>query len=256
MARKRKGEEKHANHERWLVSYADFITVLMIFFIVMYSMSKVDTVKYQQVAASLNAALGGGSGQNIIGTTQPNITEGKVTPIPEAVQMEEAKQQTDEYIKEAGLSGKVGTNIEERGLVISLQDTLIFGSGSATIEPNQRAILNKLGNILKDMPNYIRVEGHTDNVPIKNSTFSSNWQLASVRASNIVEVLINDSKLSPSKMSAGGYGENRPVADNATAEGKSKNRRVDIVILNSKYNEAENNSGAKVDTNVTTEVKK
>lgn len=247
MAKKRKSEEEHVNHERWLVSYADFITVLMIFFVVLYSMSQIDVAKYQQVATSLNTALGDGSGKNIIGTDQPNITDGKVTPIPEVTQMENAKKETDKYLKEAGLSGKVGTSIEERGLVISLQDTLIFQSGSATIEPAQREILIKLGNILKDMPNYIRIEGHTDNVPIKNATYTSNWELSAIRACNIVEVLINDGKLSPSKISASNFGENRPIADNKTLEGRAKNRRVDIVILNSKYNETEKNTDPKVD---------
>ncbi|MEG0371165.1 MAG: OmpA family protein [Clostridium sp.] len=164
--------------------------------------------------------------------------------------MEEAKTEVDEYLDKEGLSAKVESNIDERGLVISLQDTLIFDSGSAGIKPVQREMISKIGKILKDMPNYIRIEGHTDNIPIKNSEFSSNWRLSSVRASNIVEVLIAESKITPTKISALGYGENRPVASNSTVDGQSKNRRVDIVILNSKYNETEQNSGPKVDAKI------
>lgn len=246
MGKKRKKEEGHVNHERWLVSYADFITVLMIFFVVMYSISRVDTVKYAQLASSLNSALGGGGGKNIVGVDKPNPSQGTVSPITEAQKMEEAKMQTDEFLKKEELADKVETSIDDRGLVISLQDTLIFGSGSAAIEPAQKQIIAKIGEILNSMPNYVRVEGHTDNIPIKNSQFSSNWQLSVVRASNIAEVLISDGKVASNRISALGYADNRPVEDNSTPEGKAKNRRVDIVILNSKYNETEKNTGKDV----------
>ncbi|MEF9933833.1 MAG: flagellar motor protein MotB [Clostridium sp.] len=245
MPRKKK-EESHVNHERWLITYADLITLLMVFFIIMYSMGRMDIQKYQQLATSLNVAFTGG-GKSPIGTEKPPISEGGIVVIPEAKQMENAKKEVDEYLKGEGLSNKVETNIDERGLVISLQDTVIFDSGSAAVKPQQAETLVKIGSILKKMPNYIRVEGHTDNVPIKNTKFSSNWQLSSVRASNMVEILVAKSLIAPSKISAMGYGEYRPVSDNSTIQGRSKNRRVDIVILNSKYNETEKNSGPKVD---------
>ncbi|KMT23363.1 flagellar motor protein MotB [Clostridium cylindrosporum] len=248
MSRKRHKEEGHPNHERWLVSYADFITVLMIFFIVMFSMSQVNATKYKQLAASLNDALGGG--KSIIGSDKPPLTNENVAPIPEVKQMEEAKKEVEEYLKNEGLTGKVKVSIDDRGLVISLQDTLIFDSGSAIVKPTHRQTLAKIGIALKKMPNFIRVEGHTDNIPIKNSQFSSNWQLSAVRAANIVEVIINDSKISPNIISALGYGENRPVAPNSSSTERAKNRRVDIVLLKSKYNETEKNSSTKANSNV------
>ncbi|MEF9952122.1 MAG: flagellar motor protein MotB [Clostridium sp.] len=245
MPRKKK-EESHVNHERWLITYADLITLLMVFFIIMYSMGRVDAEKYQQLANSLNVAFTGG-GKSPIGTDKPPITDGNVKPIPEVQQMENAKEEVDEYLKGEGLSNKVNTNIDERGLVISLQDTVIFDSGSAVVRDDQATTLIKIGNILKKMPNYIRIEGHTDNVPIKNTIFSSNWDLSAMRASNMVEILVTSSGITPSKISAMGYGEYRPVANNKDVVGRSKNRRVDIVILNSKYNETEKNTGPKID---------
>lgn len=248
MKKRRKKDEGHPNHERWLLSYVDFITVLMIFFIVMYAMSTVDATKYQKLSQSLNDALGGG--KSLIGSELPPISVGDPNAMPEVKQMEDIKAKVDEYLKENGLAGKVNTNIDERGLVISLQDTVLFASGSDKVEDSQRVIISKIGAILKDTSNYIRVEGHTDNVPIRNAKFSSNWMLSSARSCNVVEVLITDSKISETRLSSLGYGEHRPIADNATVEGKAKNRRVDVIVLNSKYNETEHNTNKKVNTNV------
>lgn len=248
MKKRRKKDESHPNHERWLLSYVDFITVLMIFFIVMYALSTVDAAKYQQLSSSLNDALGGG--KSIIGSELPPISVGEPRPIPEVQRMEDVKAQVDEFLKENGLSGKVNTNIDERGLVISLQDTVLFASGSDKVEDSQRGIISKIGTILKDTSNFIRVEGHTDNVPIKNAKFSSNWMLSSARSCNVVEVLISDSKISETRLSSLGYGEHRPISSNSTTEGKAKNRRVDIIVLSSKYNETEHNTNKEVNTNV------
>lgn len=242
---KKHHDESHENHERWLLTYSDLITLLMIFFVVMYSMSKVDVNKYQALAQSLSVTMGGG--KTIIGSDQISQIDKK----PSIEQLEEMvdeqkklsglKSEVDKYIKENGMSSEVITEIDERGLVVRLKDSTLFDSGRADIKTSSQEKIIKLGKILSKIDSYIRVEGHTDNVPIKNSNFNSNWQLSAIRATNVVELLITKSGIRADRISALGYGEFRPVANNSTIEGKARNRRVDIIIINSKFNQIENN---------------
>lgn len=248
--RRKKHEEGHDNNERWLLTYSDLITLLMIFFIVMYSMSNLDKQKYQQIASGLNKAMGGG-GKNIIGVDkgvavdqdwQPTNTE--VVQAEEKNKLEEVKKQVDQYLKQNGLSQSVDTKVEERGLVLSFKDSLFFDSGQSDIKTDEVKKLVDIGKILNMKAvsdNYIRVEGHTDNVPISTYQYKSNWDLSVIRASNVAQLLIAQSGIVPQRVSALGYGEFRPIADNNTVDGKARNRRVDIIIMSSKYNEVENN---------------
>jgi chemotaxis protein MotB len=250
VSRRKKHDEPHENHERWLLSYADFITLLMIFFIIMYSMSNLDKAKYQQVASGLQKAMGGGGGANIIGI------EGKV-PIDESIpvntnivdateeeKLEHVKEVVDKYLEDSGLSGSVATTVEERGLVLSFKDSLFFDSGKADIKTEQTKKLVEIGKILNQPiinGSFIRVEGHTDNRPISTYLYKSNWDLSVIRASNVSQLLINQSGIKPERVSAAGYGEFRPKADNNSEVGRASNRRVDILIMNTKFNEVENN---------------
>ncbi|OXT08783.1 chemotaxis protein MotB [Thermoanaerobacterium thermosaccharolyticum] len=232
-------DEKKVNNERWLLTYSDMITLLMIFFIVLYTISTVNSQKFQQIAASLgktfdgtNYVVGQYSGNSIldsIKTTNNTNTDNTI------------ESQLDKLIKQNNLQNMVTYKVDERGFVISLNDTLLFDTGSADVKPDQKATLIKIGNILKAMPNYIRVEGYTDNVPINNSQFHSNWELSVIRATNVVEILVNDVKIDPAKISAVGYGEYRPIVPNDSDKNRQLNRRVDIVIMNSDYNKWEPN---------------
>lgn len=260
MARKRAEEPEKDNSERWLLTYSDLITLLMIFFVVMYSMSKVDAEKFQAIAESLSIALGGGTPAQVeIGTTPsgPSIIETypSNTPQPsgenpeegtkagsgsgngnadaESMSIEAIKQKLDKFALDNGIEAKLVSSIEERGLVISIQDTLLFASGSAEITPRAREILDKINNVLASSPNYIKVEGHTDNLPINTARFPSNWELSVLRATNVVHIM--QEKIPAEQLSAAGYGEYRPVASNSSETGRTKNRRVDLVILRSKY---------------------
>lgn len=243
----KKRKEKPENSERWLLTYSDLITLLMVFFVVLYSASNINQKKYEKLASSMNTAFTGGTGisdSGAGGANEGSSDEGELKPL---VQSEEEKLQgiegqVDEMIKEMGLEGSVSTSIEERGLVISFNDSIFFESAKADIMEDMKLKLVSLSTVLNKIDNYIRVEGHTDNVPIRNEYFSSNWQLSSTRASNVVEYLINNGGISPDRLSAVGYGEYRPVADNSTDQGRSKNRRVDILILNNKYDNIENNN--------------
>jgi chemotaxis protein MotB len=250
VSRRKKHDEPHENHERWLLSYADFITLLMIFFIIMYAMSNIDKEKYQQVASGLQKAMGGGGGANIIGT-DGGVSIDETIPVntnivdaTEEEKLEHVKEVVDEYLEDRGLSGSVATTVEERGLVLSFKDSLFFDSGKADIKSEQAKKLVEIGKLLNQPiinGSFIRVEGHTDNIPMSNYLYKSNWDLSVIRASNVAQLLINQSGIKPERISAAGYGEFRPKADNNTEAGRASNRRVDILIMNTKFNEVENN---------------
>ncbi|MGI6450262.1 MAG: flagellar motor protein MotB [Desulfitobacteriia bacterium] len=257
-------EKGPPGQERWLITYADLITLLMIFFIVMYSMSQVDAQKFRAIADSLSVALGGGTPAKIDLATSPSgpsllesgssvqnplIPDSSVNPPtnPEEGQegngleqqenltIEGIKAKLDQFAKDNKIQTKLISSIEERGLVVSIQDTLLFASGSAEITPTARTILKKISTVLAASPNYIKVEGHTCNLPIHTSQFPSNWELSVLRATNVVQILVKEGGIDSARLSATGYGEYRPIADNSTEEGRIRNRRVDLVVLRSKY---------------------
>jgi len=253
--------EEKENTERWLITYADFITLLMVFFVVMYAMSQIDVAKYDQLAGSLNLVLTGGSGmldnqQGIIGPNNgagtsnnganaPSAGSWLTTPSPtptapvnsaEVQNMEDVANQLKTYFTEQNIENQVSVSLDDRGLVISVSDAILFDLGSADIKPAAEKELVQIGDALTNLDNYIRVEGHTDNLPINTPRFSSNWALSAARATNVLQLLIDQSDIPPEKLSAVGYGEYRPIADNSTPEGRAQNRRVDIVVMSSRYN--------------------
>ncbi|MGB9679633.1 MAG: OmpA/MotB family protein [Thermoanaerobacteraceae bacterium] len=232
---KRLEDESKENKERWLLTYADMITLLLIFFIVMYTISNINAQKFSQVASSLSKTftgtdyiIGDYSGKSIV----PGNMEKKSN-------LGDVQNQVNAFIKENNLQGMVSDYIDERGLVISLQDSLLFDLGSADVHQDEKQVLVKIGTMLKDLPNQIRIEGFTDNLPIHNNKFDSNWELSVIRATNVLKILIQDSGISPNRISAIGYGEFRPVAPNDTEDNRKLNRRVDIVIMNTDYNKWE-----------------
>jgi len=254
--------------ERWLLSYADFITLLMVFFIVMYAMSKVDVMKYSAMAQSLSMVLTGQAAA-VMDSPGPAIVDGisgierpetPGSPSAKQGELEQVKEQIEEFIKNEELetsvkdNGQTSTKLsdyiniieQERGLVISFKDTLLFASGSADLTPQAQVIISQVGKSLAGIPNFIRVEGHTDNRPISTAKFPSNWELSVLRASNVVHVFQSDSGIPPSRLSIIGYGEYRPLVPNEDSMSQSMNRRVDVVILKKKYDyfEPDNSSSA------------
>lgn len=246
MARKKQPEPEKENSERWLLTYSDLITLLMVFFVVMFAISNVNAQKMQAVANSLSQVLTGKSPE-ILDTMGPSVIQGQSgvkvqgdTNAQGQGELESVRQQVAKYIKEQevltkGLSENIVILQQERGLVISLKDTLLFASGSAVLTPQARDIIYAVGKTLTAIPNYVRVEGHTDNLPIHTAQFPSNWELSVLRATNVSHVLIEQSGVDPERVSASGYGEYRPLVSNDTAHNRSINRRVDIVILKQKY---------------------
>lgn len=242
--RNKKHEEEPENHERWLLSYADFITLLMIFFIIMYSMSEMDKSKYNELASVFSMEMGGGGTGILEGGSESDDVENSKGSIEltEEEQQEVVKETIDAYIDTSELNDSVTTSIEERGLVLSFNDALFFDSGNAEIKENQQNKFVDIGKLLNQPAlknSFIRVEGYTDSVPVSNPKYKSNWDLSVLRASNVAQIIIKDSGINPNRISVVGYGEYRPKSDNTTNEGRIENRRVDILILNSEFNNTE-----------------
>jgi len=233
------------NSERWMLSYLDFITLLMIFFLMMYAMSTVDSSKATALAKSLKVGFNSGNGENIIAISDdtnapPTVVDQEtLDALAETEKLEDIKKKVDELVNNSELKGSVTTTIQERGLLISFNDSVFFNSGEANIKTDWQGKLKSISKVLNGLDNYIRVEGHTDNVAINTDYFPSNWQLSSVRAANVVQFLITQGSVRADRLSSVGYGEYRPIKSNDTENGKSSNRRVDIVILNTKLNNSE-----------------
>lgn len=229
------------NSERWLLTYADLMNLLLILFILLFAYSQVDTQKFQQLSQSFGAVFGTGSNSVLQGSAQGNSLIDFPATMPSPVipseiedkQIEGITQEIKEMIQGQGLEGSIDVRRQERGVVISIKERLIFKSGSAEIEKESEDKVLAIGkDILANMPNkHIRVEGHTDNVPIKNSIYPSNWELSSARATNVLRILVEKGGLDPTLISAVGYGEYTPLVPNNSDANREKNRRVDIVIL-------------------------
>lgn len=245
-------EEEPENTERWLLTYSDLITLLLIFFILMYTMAKLDVAKFNTMKDALAGALK--SGTSSIQQGSPGILDKEQASQEtstgegnEQVQMDAIEEKVIELVNKYNLQNYIVVTQEERGLDIEIRNELsnivLFNSGSADLTPPAGEIISRIGSLLKELPNnLIRVEGHTDNRPINTVEFDSNWELSTARSTNVVKLLVRDSGLAPTKLSAVGYGEYKPVSSNDTEEGRAKNRRVNIVIIRSKYNMLETGS--------------
>ncbi|QEM67114.1 OmpA family protein [Geobacter sp. FeAm09] len=251
MALKRE-PEKHPNHERWLVSYGDLLTLLLAVFVVLYAMSLADKKKVEEVAESLRESFGYSKAS--LGAKPVVIESGNISVIPSIkpqslpVQHQaQGRQRThatekdfgtikaslDAYLTKSGNREKVSIDITRRGLVVSLKEAGFFDSGRARVKEESEELFRVIAESLSHYSNPYRIEGHTDNVPIHTGQFRSNWELSTARATNVLQILVDSYDFDPAAMSAAGYGEYRSVADNGVAEGRARNRRVDIVMLSS-----------------------
>ena len=236
MARKKKHPE-HVNHERWLVSWADFMTLLFAFFVVMFAVSQVDSKKVGRFTESFSKAVGvdmfpeagkgllGGNTEGTIG--DPNVKSTKSGPIPDELAALKSALSEDTAKDETLASVVVISKRNE--LVLRLADNLLFDSGNDALEERARKVVASLALQLKNRPVDIRVEGHTDNRPIRTQRYRSNWDLSTARATSIVLRLAAEGIAAP-RLSAAGYGEFHPIAPNETDEGRRTNRRVDLVV--------------------------
>lgn len=224
---KRRSTELHINHERWLVSYADFVTLLFAFFVVMYSISQVNDSKYQELSRTLNALFSDYNtdtvGDSTNASDKESIGQSALRGLPELA--EEFYQQLSPLIDD----GSIEVSSNELWLQITLNNRILFDVGSVVPSDQAKKVFSQIAAIVRDTSNPIRVEGFTDNLAINSAQFPSNWQLSSARASAIVQLLV-ENKVVPEHLSAVGYGEFQPIADNTTEEGRAKNRRVTLMI--------------------------
>ncbi|MFH0810334.1 MAG: flagellar motor protein MotB [Pseudomonadota bacterium] len=232
MARKKK-VEKPENHERWLVSYADFITLLFAFFVTMYSISRVDGKKFGSAVDSLHRALGSVVPMSTSFTT-PGFLEGREAPLSirgqeQAESLATLKEMLDRNVPETNGRG-LRITVDARGLVVSFPDVMLFEPCSVELRPDVKPLLDGLAEQLLKMHNPVRVEGHTDDSTC--SDWPSNWELSSARASEVVRYLTGKFSFNPARLSVAGYAAFRPVDTNDTNDGRARNRRVDIIVLN------------------------
>lgn len=244
MAR-RKFEEEHENHERWLVSYADFITLLFAFFVVMYAISSVNESKYRVLSESLGSAFGrevpavpaapGAPGAN------PSFLPMLIRPMAidkkrdivlrrERETMTELVRGIRKALAPLVEQGQVRVTQTPHGISVEINASVLFAPGDASLSHESIQALKAVASVLKDDTHAIRVEGHTDNIPIGNAAFPSNWELSAVRASSVVRLFVENG-IAEDRLVAVGYGATRPVALNDTPEGRLRNRRVQLMIL-------------------------
>ncbi len=241
MARRRKEETPQPGAPLWMTTYGDMVTLLLCFFVLLFAFSTIDAKKFQTMIQSFQGAMGVlETGETI--EISEFISEGMAEELTtnqkeELEDFRKLKEKLEEFLEENGLENDVLVTLENRGLILRFQDSVLFDSGSAELKSSSKELLIYLSQFLLEPEfesKFVRVEGHTDTDPLRpNSRYETNWELSVARASNVVRYLIEEINLEPRRFSASGYGEYHPVEDNDTAEDKAKNRRVDIVILKS-----------------------
>jgi len=244
---RRKRKREHANHERWLVSYADFITLLFAFFVVLYSSAEVDSKRIAQVSAAIEGgfqelgAFTGNSGGPVYHGESPGAKaaasdvapgggpgNGPGTGMPDVGRL---KRELEQALGEEIQKHEIEMRVTPEGLVVSLREVGFFNTGEATLLMGGQSTLTRIAKVLNAKGFHIRVEGHTDDVPMHNGHFKSNWELSTARATEVVSLLIEKYGFDPHQISAAGYAEYRPIASNGTDEGRKSNRRVDVVVV-------------------------
>lgn len=229
------GEQEGASQGNWITTYADMVTLVLAFFVLLFSMSTIDMQRFDLALLSMQQALGFMPGGRTVFVEElqdmSELKRQQQIRTLEFFQLNEVRQKVEATLIASGRGGEATFSMEERGLVIRFADSVLFPSSQAVLTPEARDVLDDVAVVLREIRNHIRVEGHTDNRAINTPQFPSNWELSTARATNVLRYLLEVYGLSPHKLSAAGYGEYRPVATNETWEGMQQNRRVDIIIL-------------------------
>lgn len=251
--RRRRSRKKSGGAPKWMVTYSDMVTLILVFFILLFSMSQIDLVKFEAVSESFRNRMifdffpspipaehptehsshqksGKQSNEFDTPTHMPNVND-KDEEDKKQDSLQALMDDVESFLSEHELTNVVSANRTERGVVLVLQERVLFDSGEATILESGKLFLNKIGNLLTKIPNYVKVEGHTDNRPISNYRYPSNWELSGARAGSVIRYLIQENDFNESRFSIAGYGDTRPLVPNTSSENWSQNRRVEIVIL-------------------------
>lgn len=233
----------------WMTTYADLMSLVLVFFVMLFAFSSVDQQRFQTILRGIQGSLGVLDGGRSL--APENVVEGG--PMSAAAlhaqlerELQEASQmamQIQTRLAEMGFAQQVQVRVEERGVVVRFTDQVLFDLGKADLKPEAIQILRALAPVLREWPYQFRVEGHTDNWPINNAIFPSNWELSTARASRVIRYLIEEEGFDPQRLSAAGYGEHRPLFPNDTAENRQRNRRVDVLLLRAGLTAAEPREG-------------
>lgn len=241
MLRKKKHHEVEESTDRWLLTYSDLITLLLGLFVILYGMSKIDSGRYEQVVAALGGVFGRDNTHGVLSGGATALNGGAATPLQ--VERNRILQLVEHALESTKRKELVSFSQSERGVTVHLMEGLLFNSGSADLKESSLQILDTLAFVLKRLPNDVRIEGHTDDVPIHTGQYPSNWHLSVNRAVNTSYYMITKYGLNAEKVSVVGYAEFRPIVPNTTAENRARNRRVDIIIVTNAINETQNISG-------------
>jgi chemotaxis protein MotB len=239
MSKKKHDHEEHVD-ESWLIPYADILTLLLALFIVLFAQSQTDKSKIEQLSTEFQNAFNGTSGL----MTQPSMTKDETSrkqvtadenkmmkSVSENSDLRATKEKIDQKIEEQGLENKVSTSLNQDGLTIILTDEVLFSSGDAKLRSEHLQLIDAIAFILGDLENPVKMNGFTDNQPINNSIYPSNWELSTARSTSVLKYILDKNpRLEPTRFSSSGFGEYKPIADNSTVEGRKLNRRVEIVV--------------------------
>lgn len=235
MARKKKKEDSGPGAPLWLVSYGDMVTLVLTFFVLLFSFSSINVQKFEMMIMSFQGALGFMPGGKSI-QPDPNVFGGKVSTQSgeeqkSAIDIHQAAQNLRNYLRAEGLDKQVIVRISQRGVSVSLSDQFLFDSGRAELKPEGMRVLFKIAEFIKNTVPAVAVEGHTDSVPLKGGIYRDNWGLSAARAASVASYLQDRAGFDPQKLQAVGFGSHRPIVPNDTPEHMALNRRVDLVFL-------------------------
>ncbi|MGM0845533.1 MAG: flagellar motor protein MotB [Bacillota bacterium] len=248
--RRRRKKQHHEEHidESWLIPYADLLTLLLALFIVLFAASSVDAQKFQALSQAFNQIFTGGPGvmdypspvpESDLGADKKKeeqkpltVDEIEAAKQKDLQELEELQEKVNGYIKANDLQKQFATELTSEGLLLTIRDNVLFQSGSADLNLQDEKVARELSGLFEmETPRSVIISGHTDNIPISNASFDSNWELSVMRAVNFMKIILRNQNLDPRWFSAKGFGEFKPIGDNNTKEGRAKNRRVEVLIL-------------------------
>lgn len=263
MKRRRIRNSNRSGAPKWMVTYSDLVTLILVFFVLLFSISQVDMVKFDAISESFRNRMifdfypspvpmenptehtsDEESGQNSNEFENPtqleNVNDRDDQADEEQDSLDELMEQVNQYLHNHNLNDVIAASRTDRGVILVLQESVLFDTGEADILDSGKPFLDKIGQLLRNLPNHVKVEGHTDDRPISSYKYPSNWELSGARASSVIRYLIDENDFDVSRFSSVGYGETRPIEPNTSESNWSQNRRVEMVILeNNNQNSSE-----------------
>ncbi len=249
MPRNKRNNRDGDSNGNWMTTYSDMVTLLLAFFVLLYSFSSVDAGKFDMLVRGLKGRLGVLDGGQTVSQAKL-IESGLMGQGPGSMSMRglyNVKAEVSEYIEEKNLEENISLSMDEEGLTIRFTGKVLFDLGEAVLKRDAYSVLDRIGEFIKGVENEVVVEGHTDNWPIDNSRYPSNWELSTSRATNVVRYLIEKKRINPDRLSAAGYSKYKPIHPNDTRQHRALNRRVDVVLKRKTVEEKDMITGEKED---------